>query len=326
MNDIMYLTQKRGWYQVILPDGKWKSLRTKDEKLAKAIFKDLEREWLRGRLIQLDDVIRITLTDFGEVYTAAHDVSPESLKKDKLSLKLLADVIGGGTYLPAVTKNKINDFGKAVIARGTKEITLNGYFRHLRAAFSWAVEEGYLKKAPTIKLKKVNEEIPRVLEPDEIKAILRRAFKNNKDLGRRFFMHLYTGARRRELCGLDWPKMNFDKQQCRVLGKGKKTRNIPLLIPVVKMMKPVRKDIGPVFEEMHPDTVSKKFKKIARACHVDARLHDLRHTAATYMLKSGVSLKVIQAILGHANISTTEIYAKVVDDMMADEMARLKFR
>ena len=266
------------------------------------------------------------MLNFAEAYTESRDVSVESLKKDKLSLKLLADVIGGSTQLQAITKNKINDFRKAVIARGSKEITLNGYLRHIRAAFAWAVEEGYLKKVPTIKLKKISEEIPRVLDPDEIKAILRAAFKTDRDMGRRFFFHLYTGARRREICNMKWTDIDFRKCQCRLLGKGNKIRTVPLLMPVIKMMEPVSKDIGYVFEEMHRDTVSKKFKVVARSCGVDARLHDLRHTAATYMLKSGVSLKVIQSILGHANVSTTEIYAKVVDDMMRDEMARLKFR
>ena len=326
MNDIMYLVCKRGWYQVILPDGKWKSMRTRDQEEAEALFKEMLKEWRRGRLIQLDDVKRKTLAEFINVYIESRDVSTESIKKDKLSLKLLADVIGGSTQLQAITKAKIADFRKAVIARGAKDITLNGYLRHIRAAFSWAIEEGYLKKAPTIKLKKINQEIPRVLDPVEIKAVLRKAFKTDRDLGRRFFSHLYTGARRRELCILKWPDLDFNKGKCRLYGKGSKIRIIPLLPPVIKMLKPASKDIGYVFEEMHRDTVSKKFKAISRACGIGARLHDLRHTAATYMLKSGVSLKVIQSILGHANVSTTEIYAKVVDDMMRDEMAKLKFK
>jgi integrase/recombinase XerD len=326
MKDIMYLVQKRGWYHVII-DGKWKSLRTRDPAEAESLFKEMGKEWRRGRLIQLDNVKRKSLSEFAEVYIESRDVSIETLKKDKLSLKLFADVIGGSTQMQvAATKNKINDFKKAVVARKTKDITLNGYLRHIRAAFSWAVEEGYLKKAPSVKLKKISEEIPRVLDPDEIKAILRKAFKTDRDMGRRFFSHLYTGARRRELCNLKWPDLDFNKGQCRLLGKGGKVRIIPFLIPLQKMMTPVCKDIGYVFDEMHRDTVSKKFKKVARACDIDARLHDLRHTAATYMLKSGVSLKVVSAILGHVNISTTEIYAKVIDDMMRDEMARLKFK
>ncbi|MGZ6223309.1 MAG: tyrosine-type recombinase/integrase [Syntrophales bacterium] len=92
------------------------------------------------------------------------------------------------------------------------------------------------------------------------------------------------------------------------------------------MTKPVRKDIGYVLEELFRDTVSKKFKKVARACGVYARLHDLSIQRPTFMLKSGVSLKVIQSILGHANVSTTEIYAKVVDDTIRNEMSRLRFK
>ena len=84
MKDIMYLVLKRGWYHVVR-DGKWKSLRTRDPKEADAIFKQLKREWLRGRLIQLDDITRISLSDFTQKYTESRIVSFETLKKAKLS-------------------------------------------------------------------------------------------------------------------------------------------------------------------------------------------------------------------------------------------------
>lgn len=50
-----------------------------------------------------------------------------------------------------------------------------------------------------------------------------------------------------------------------------------------------------------------------------------RHTCATYLLKSGVPLEVVQKILGHASIGTTQIYAQVLDDVKKREMAKLKF-
>ena len=101
---------------------------------------------------------------------------------------------------------------------------------------------------------------------------------------------------------------------------------MPLLPPLIEILTPIQKDIGPVFPPHHADTYSHKFKKIAVLCGIkENHLHDLRHTAATFMLKSGIPLPVFQKILGHSQISTTQIYAKVLDEMMQSEMSKLKF-
>ena len=110
------------------------------------------------------------------------------------------------------------------------------------------------------------------------------------------------------------------------MGKGGRERLVPILPPVLRALNPVKKDIGKVFIQYHPDTVSKKFHAIAKAAGVNARLHDLRHSCATYLLKNGVPMEVVQKILGHANISTTKIYAEVLDEVMAKEMKKLRFK
>lgn len=120
--------------------------------------------------------------------------------------------------------------------------------------------------------------------------------------------------------------MSFDRAEITVTGKGSKTRIIPMLEPVKRIMKHHRKDIGRVFDELHPDTVSHRFQEIAEGAGVKARLHDLRHTSVTYMLNSGARLEVVQKIAGHASISTTMIYSHVVEDMKKREMAKLNFK
>lgn len=108
-------------------------------------------------------------------------------------------------------------------------------------------------------------------------------------------------------------------------GKGAAERLVPLLPPVLQALKPVKKDIGPVFRQWHPDTVSKMFHALALLCGADARLHDLRHSCATYLLKSGVPMEYVQKILGHASIKTTQIYAEVLQEVMQKEMEKLRF-
>lgn len=120
--------------------------------------------------------------------------------------------------------------------------------------------------------------------------------------------------------------IDFNRNQITVIGKGNKKRVIPLLERVKIMMQPFKKDLGRVFNDVHPDTVSHQFQEIAKSCGIKARLHDLRHTCATYLLKSGIDIRVVQEILGHAEITTTTIYTHVLEDMMKAEMAKLKFR
>jgi site-specific recombinase XerD len=107
--------------------------------------------------------------------------------------------------------------------------------------------------------------------------------------------------------------------------KGRKDRRVPLVPKVMEVLQPIMKDIGKVFMQYHPDTVSKMFHKLAKECGINARLHDLRHSAATYMLKSGIPIQVVKEILGHSKLSTTEIYSHVLDEIKKTEMNKLRF-
>lgn len=92
------------------------------------------------------------------------------------------------------------------------------------------------------------------------------------------------------------------------------------------MLEPIKKDIGKVFKQYYRDTWSKRFHETAQTCGIDARLHDLRHSAATYMLASGIDIREVQAILGHAQISTTMIYADVLEEMKVRAINKMKIK
>lgn len=330
----MRLFQKRGWWHVELKRNRSRSLHTKDEKEAMRIFRELEREYLRGRLIQLDDVSRLTLTEFQRLYLKHRedlkDISSETIKKDSLSLKLLVDVIGKSILVRSISKLKFEEFKTVCLARNTSKITINGYLRHLKTAFRWAVAEGYLSKSPEIimykRLRQGQQMLNRILEPDEIDRLLSKSYEERGvEFGNYCNVLLWTGGRRREALNLEWQKIDLKNNRITLNGKTG-TRTIPLLEPVRKILKPIKKDIGRVFPEWHPDTVSHWFQKAATDAGIEGhRLHDLRHTCATYMLKNKIPLDVVQRIMGHSQISTTQIYAKVLDDILQSEMQKLKF-
>jgi integrase len=340
MSFSMRLFKKRGWYQIEIKRNHSISLHTKDEEKAKSLYAEIEEEKLRGRIAQLEGVSRIKLETFKEKYLAyresLNDLSGETIKKDALSLRRLIFALGKSTLLESLPKkkdeeNKFEKFKSILLAGGASKITINGYLRQLKPAFRWAVTEGYISKLPEIalykRLKKPEEEmLDRILEPEEIDALLAKAYERSDTWGIYCTVVLWTGGRRREALNLEWHKIDFKNGRITLKGKTG-SRTIPMLKPVKKILEPIKKDIGPVFPDWHPDTVSHWFQKAAIDAQVpDHRLHDLRHTCATYLLKNGVSLDIVQRIMGHAQISTTQIYAQILDDILKAEMAKLRFR
>jgi integrase len=319
----MRLFQRGGWFHVEFYRGKTKSLKTKDHKKAEALFREIEKEFLRGRLFNLENVRRCTLSEFTKIYSQTRaGISPWTIKKDDLSLKLLQDVVGN-IQIRALTNPKLDEFKRVCLARGAKPITINGYLRHIKAALTYALDEGYIEKKPKIKMLPVNKNLPRVLDPDQINSILDGA---DEDFRRLLKFYLWTGARRREALRLNWQDISLEKGFCLFRNtKGKQDRKVPLTKELIEEMLPFKRDLGPVFPQIHPDTISHTFNQIAKGCGVDARLHDLRHSACTYMLKSGIPIQVVKEILGHAQISTTLIYTHVLDDIKYEEMKKLRF-
>lgn len=318
--------REHGIYYVEFGRGRKKSLKTKDQAKALAIFREMEKEWLRGRLVHLENEKRISLGDFAEMYIASRDgVSPWTAKKDRLSLGLLADAVGRSLPLRALTDDRIEEFKRACRARGASEITIDGYLRHIKAALSFALDKGYIKKKPRVRMyRKDDRDLPRIILPEDIRKILEKAREKNADLWRLFTFYLWTATRRREGLGLEWPKIRLDRKTCIVRGKGGRERLIPLLPAAVDALEPVRKDIGRVFPDWHPDTVSHKFHKIATDCGVNARLHDLRHSAVSYMLASGIPIQVVAQIAGHRQLSTTRIYTHILEEVLLREMQKFK--
>jgi len=98
---------------------------------------------------------------------------------------------------------------------------------------------------------------------------------------------------------------------------------IPLVNQVIEII--ANQNIGKIFSYQHTSTVSNYYREITRAAGVQSRFHDLRHTAATRMLTVGIPLEVVQKILGHKEIRTTQIYSQVVQERLKIEMEKLKY-
>jgi integrase len=312
---------KRGpsWY-VELSRGEKKSLGVTDEREAKKLVKAIQKADLEKKLAFLDKKDRLSISEFIPLWVNNPDrkeLSWKTLQGDNLAFNLLKDALGD-IPLKLIDKEAIRKFKTVSIAR-VKPTSVNSYLRHIKSGLNWAKKEEYIDKVPDIQMYKSGSKITRYLSKNEIKSILEYSGKHNPEMNRIINFALYTGCRREEIIRARYEHIQGDK--IKINGKGNKERLIPLLSQAL----PCRKDIGKIFQYTHVSTVSNYFRKIARACGIKSRFHDLRHTAGTQMLSAGIDLKTVKEILGHTDIRTTEIYAQVLAETMSKEMQKLNY-
>jgi integrase/recombinase XerC len=185
---------------------------------------------------------------------------------------------------------------------------------------------------------KLMRRLPNCLDKDEITRLFQAAERGSLGLRDRAILEtLYaTGMRVGELCGLRVADYNPDAMEMRVWGKGSKERIVLLSSPANDRLKeyltkqwsqlsgkgePQGDDPLFLSREMTPlssRSVHRLVLKHARAAGIDKPItpHTLRHTFATHLLEGGADLRVVQDLLGHSSISTTQIYTHVSLDRL----------
>jgi integrase/recombinase XerC len=194
-----------------------------------------------------------------------------------------------------------------------------------RSLFRQLTREGLLTHDPLAGVRgpKVHRKLPQVLDVDEATALV-EGDGNDDALGvrDRAMLELFysSGLRLSELTGLRWLDLDLDAGEVRVLGKGSKTRIVPVGRHAIAALRALgnaegRAPDSPVFRgrqgaPISPRTVQARMKTLAMrqgfAKHVHPHL--LRHTFASHMLESSGDLRAVQELLGHADIATTQIY------------------
>ncbi len=320
------------WYYETERD-KPKSLKTKNKKKAKGLYKIIEQEYFNGRVAELDGDKRTTLKEFKEIFQREHtDIDQDTVDAYDLAFRLLADSIGEKTMIGRIADSRkigkrvnphLEKFKRDCLRRKCRKTTINTYLRHIRGILNKAYDWGYTDHKVKIAFYKIPKRHPRILRNEETKAILKYARKHDIEMYRIILFILWTGARREEVQSFVW--QNVRGKSARLIGKGDKERTVPLLQKALAAMGP-KKDFGPVFIQWHLDTYTHHFKVIARKCGIeDIHLHHLRHTAATQMLAKGIGKEYVQEALGHDDISTTKIYVKILQERLAEEMEKLNY-
>jgi integrase/recombinase XerD len=210
----------------------------------------------------------------------------------------------------------------------------------LRRYYRYTVRDGRRTDDPTAKISmpKVGRPLPKALTEDEVESLL-RAPDTDDALGHRdrtMLEVLYaTGLRVTELVNLQLSQINLAQGVMRVVGKGDRERLIPLgeesMEWIEEFIRGPRTEIlldrqsDYLFPTRRGDRMTRQafwhlIKRYAAKASVDKKLspHTLRHAFATHLLNHGADLRVVQMLLGHSDLSTTQIYTHVARERLKD--------
>ena len=214
--------------------------------------------------------------------------------------------------------------------RGTKEHpplapkSLQRLLSSCRSLFRQLTREGQLNHDPMLGVRgpKVRRKLPQVLDVDEASALVETDSGGKLAVRDRAMLELFysSGLRLSELVGLRWIDLDLDGGEVRVLGKGSKTRIVPVGRHAVTALRALGAEEGmlaesPIFRGrggalINPRTIQLRMQKLAVQQGLPKHIHPhlLRHTFASHMLESSGDLRAVQELLGHADIATTQIY------------------
>lgn len=196
----------------------------------------------------------------------------------------------------------------------------------LRSFYRLLVAEKMAAEDPTVGVlsPQLGQRLPRVVSPNDVKQLLATAETLDKAPLRTqaLLQVLYgTGARVSEVCTIDIEDIDFGNATIRVRGKGDKERLVlltPSAMNAILGYIRFRPAEGPLFvnrrgQRLAPITVQRVVLATAKTAGLTERVtpHALRHSFATHMLERGADVRVLQELLGHANLSTTQIYTHV---------------
>jgi len=225
----------------------------------------------------------------------------------------------------------------AAAGAGAARTTLARRTSAVKAFTAWATRRGLLSSDPAVRLQvpKAHRTLPSVLRQDQALATMSAA-KSGAEQGdplalrdRLIVELLYaTGIRVSELCGLDVDDIDTDHRLVRVLGKGNKQRTVPFGRPAAESLRAwlehgrpalVTAESGPALllgsrgrrlDVRQARTVVHQTVAAVEGAP-DMGPHGLRHSAATHLLEGGADLRVVQELLGHSSLATTQLYTHV---------------
>jgi integrase/recombinase XerC len=239
------------------------------------------------------------------------------------------------------TADEFRDYLFHLMKQDFKRSTIRLRFAALRSFYKFLVLRRGLGRSPVaeVQLPKTEKSLPVVLtisQIDELLTLPLRVPPGKKSfswipLRDAAILELFysSGLRIAELISLDVRNIDFIGETVRVTGKGSKERIVPIGAPAINAIQRYRTEAavvsGPLFISSHRKRITQQaidllLKKYLKLSSIPFKIspHKLRHSFATHMLDAGADLRSVQSLLGHASLSTTQIYTHVTKERLRE--------
>ncbi|MFC1935188.1 site-specific tyrosine recombinase XerD [Chloroflexota bacterium] len=241
----------------------------------------------------------------------------------------------------------LSDYIVSLYERGYSATTVARKIASVKSFFNFLVEEGQVNENPTehVSSPRVGRSLPKALSVEEVQRLLEEPLKTRTPEGMRdaaMLELLYaSGLRVSELTNLNVRDVNTSERYVRCLGKGSKERVVPLHRKAVdavrtyiqearpRLLEPRKTGETALFVNHRGERLTRQgfwliLKGYSRQTGITSTItpHTLRHSFATHLLAGGASLRNVQELLGHASISTTQVYTHLTSDHIREEYDR----
>ena len=287
--------------------------------------------------MQPDELAR--LPEFESHLRDERQLSPHTLsnyRRDLLSVVRFCNEQNISSW-PELTPQQVRTFAAQVHRQGLGGRSIQRKLSALRSFCRYLIRQGALSHNPAqdIRAPKTPRKLPHSLDVDRIQHLLDGKpddWLTQRDLAIMELMYS-SGLRLAELVYLDLQQLDLQQGEARVLGKGRKTRIVPIgqkARDVLQSWLTTRaihcaEGESAVFinrsgTRLSPRSVQQRMHRWALQQGLDSRLHPhaLRHSFATHVLESSGDLRAVQELLGHANLSTTQIYTHLDFQRLAE--------
>jgi integrase/recombinase XerD len=313
------------WY----PDGRKGKRERIEYQGTEAGARDYELQLLKQhRYIAKDTrrTIRQLLPDFLAAYRV--NVSAGTVIDFNWAWKRLEKIFSKVT-LTQLAPALIDQYKADRLAQGVKKRTINRELSYLSSIVKWAEDQRLCDPLPfrikRFPKKQTKSPAPTVHTIEEVAAILEEIKADKRGL---FLLMYDAGLRRNEACTLTGAQVDLGTLQIRVIGKGNKERLVPILTDRLKdELTEAKQRAGKGTLYLNPRTgqpfkdIRQALKNAAERAGVDKTIynHLLRHDHGTHSALAGVDPRAVQRIMGHSNLSTTEIYTHLAGDYLQRE-------
>ncbi len=329
----MYLVKRNKFYHVYFRDasGKLKTISTKKRKKGEAmeVLQEMESKPVHHSnlpIIPYPEFVR-KFMEYANINLSKSYVEQFHYAFRELGIEVKDKLLSQITH---------NDIEKMVNRRRAlgKNTSTNNFIVCLKSAFNKAIDWELLEINPALKIKKkkIPKNHPAFITEEEFKELIN--IEKNVLAKSAFIFSFYSGSRVSELLNIRWDDIDLTNNLISIRNseshttKSKLQRDIPIHPQVLQALNELPRLNEFVFQKHYNRRrLSGIFKELVRKCkHInqEIHMHSLRHSFASNLVRKGISLYLVQKLLGHADYATTQIYSHLRNDSLKEAINSLE--